>query len=220
IGGNIDRIEVQNILAEGDEEVEGITEDGNNSIAKSTFTAENLEKNESQTKSIVNEPDTEKRKEENATPTKVSATPPKSLAEYVETQTIATAHINQSHHLVKDLGDQISNGQPLNVHNLLDVAESICAGPMGTLRDMAAFSKLDCSPLGDLTEHPHNNPDFLAKKYYHPLYAHGVCRWPGCELPLDDMANFVKCTDDCHGCWGMLLNVDVAGEDVNRHSSG
>ncbi|XP_037810043.1 uncharacterized protein LOC119602535 isoform X2 [Lucilia sericata] len=202
---NIDRIEVQNILAEENEEAEGVTEDGNNSIARSTFGTGDLVTNESQTKSILNEPDIEKRKEDNVTPTKVPATPPKSLAEYVETQTIATTHvqnINQRHHLVKDLGDQILHGQPLNVHNLLDVAGSICAGPMGALCDMAAFSKLDCSSLGDLTEHTHNNPDFLAKKYYHPLYAHGVCRWPGCELPLDDMANFVKhlktehCLDD------------------------
>ncbi|XP_037810044.1 uncharacterized protein LOC119602535 isoform X3 [Lucilia sericata] len=204
-GDNIDRIEVQNILAEENEEAEGVTEDGNNSIARSTFGTGDLVTNESQTKSILNEPDIEKRKEDNVTPTKVPATPPKSLAEYVETQTIATTHvqnINQRHHLVKDLGDQILHGQPLNVHNLLDVAGSICAGPMGALCDMAAFSKLDCSSLGDLTEHTHNNPDFLAKKYYHPLYAHGVCRWPGCELPLDDMANFVKhlktehCLDD------------------------
>ncbi|XP_018795510.1 PREDICTED: uncharacterized protein LOC108972984 isoform X4 [Bactrocera latifrons] len=30
------------------------------------------------------------------------------------------------------------------------------------------------------------------KKYYHPLYAHGICRWPGCELTLNDFVAFVK----------------------------
>ncbi|XP_049316039.1 putative uncharacterized protein DDB_G0282133 isoform X2 [Bactrocera dorsalis] len=30
------------------------------------------------------------------------------------------------------------------------------------------------------------------KKYYHPLYAHGICRWPGCELALNDFVAFVK----------------------------
>ncbi|XP_050339817.1 putative uncharacterized protein DDB_G0282133 isoform X1 [Bactrocera neohumeralis] len=30
------------------------------------------------------------------------------------------------------------------------------------------------------------------KKYYHPLYAHGICRWPGCELALNDFVSFVK----------------------------
>ncbi|XP_037926078.1 myb-like protein I isoform X2 [Hermetia illucens] len=31
-----------------------------------------------------------------------------------------------------------------------------------------------------------------AEKYYHPLYAHGMCRWPGCELVLDDVSAFIK----------------------------
>lgn len=34
--------------------------------------------------------------------------------------------------------------------------------------------------------------EYNTKKYYHPLYAHGVCRWPGCELVLDDVGSFVK----------------------------
>uniref|UniRef100_A0A1B0G8V3 Uncharacterized protein n=1 Tax=Glossina morsitans morsitans TaxID=37546 RepID=A0A1B0G8V3_GLOMM len=39
---------------------------------------------------------------------------------------------------------------------------------------------------------PVNSHEFLTKKYYHPLFAHGVCRWPGCELGLQDINAFVK----------------------------
>lgn len=37
-----------------------------------------------------------------------------------------------------------------------------------------------------------NNNIYSPKKYYHPLYAHGICRWPGCELALNDFVAFVK----------------------------
>ncbi|XP_067613865.1 forkhead box protein P1-B-like isoform X2 [Eurosta solidaginis] len=30
------------------------------------------------------------------------------------------------------------------------------------------------------------------KRYYHPLYAHGICGWPGCEIDVNDFAIFVK----------------------------
>uniref|UniRef100_A0A1A9WYF0 Uncharacterized protein n=1 Tax=Glossina brevipalpis TaxID=37001 RepID=A0A1A9WYF0_9MUSC len=36
-----------------------------------------------------------------------------------------------------------------------------------------------------------NTHEFLTKKYYHPLFAHGVCRWPGCELDLEDINGFL-----------------------------
>jgi len=26
----------------------------------------------------------------------------------------------------------------------------------------------------------------------HPLYGHGVCKWPGCESVCDDFASFLK----------------------------
>ncbi|XP_054746591.1 myb-like protein AA isoform X3 [Anastrepha obliqua] len=37
-----------------------------------------------------------------------------------------------------------------------------------------------------------NKNTYSPKKYYHPLYAHGMCRWPGCELALNDFTAFVK----------------------------
>lgn len=93
-------------------------------------------------------------------------------------------------HIVKDLEQQILQGHQLNINSLLDVAGSLCAGPMGPLCDMAGFSKLDPTCFDDLKDE--SNQDFLTKKYYHPLYVHGVCRWPGCELPLENMSAFVK----------------------------
>ena len=26
----------------------------------------------------------------------------------------------------------------------------------------------------------------------HPLYGHGVCKWPGCETPAEDLVSFLK----------------------------
>lgn len=45
---------------------------------------------------------------------------------------------------------------------------------------------------GNPAQRNHLIDEYNTKKYYHPLYAHGVCRWPGCELVLDDVASFIK----------------------------
>lgn len=116
------------------------------------------------------------------------------LSSYVQTQTIATTHVqNVSQHLdhphplvdPNNLGQQISHGLHKSLHHLLEATGVKCVDSMGTLCDMEAFSKIDCKDT-------QSNQDYGPKKYYHPLYAHGVCRWPGCELPLEDMATFVK----------------------------
>ncbi|XP_032593352.2 forkhead box protein P1 [Drosophila grimshawi] len=41
-------------------------------------------------------------------------------------------------------------------------------------------------------EYNHIHDVFAIRKYYHPLFAHGICRWPGCEMDLEDIASFVK----------------------------
>ncbi|KAM7341287.1 forkhead box transcription factor P [Cochliomyia hominivorax] len=195
---NIEVEKVQGITAEGEDEIECEDENDNNSEAR-TFVEADSVNNVVYNKCKVNDlQDKEKRKENNITPARSPTSTPQPLAAYVDTQKIATTHVQNitqhlhQHHLVKDLEQQILQGQHINVNNLLDVAGSICAGPIGALCDMSVFSKLDCSLLGDIKDHSPNNQDFLAKKYYHPLYAHGVCRWPGCELPLEDMSTFVK----------------------------
>ncbi|XP_016975716.1 forkhead box protein P1 isoform X1 [Drosophila rhopaloa] len=41
--------------------------------------------------------------------------------------------------------------------------------------------------------------EFAMRKYYHPLFAHGICRWPGCEMDLEDITSFVKHLNTEHG---------------------
>ncbi|XP_036334929.1 uncharacterized protein LOC118745560 isoform X2 [Rhagoletis pomonella] len=37
-----------------------------------------------------------------------------------------------------------------------------------------------------------NTSTYSQNKYYHPLFAQGICHWPGCELALNDFTAFVK----------------------------
>ncbi|XP_034486248.1 forkhead box protein P1 [Drosophila innubila] len=48
-------------------------------------------------------------------------------------------------------------------------------------------------------EYNHIHDVFAVRKYYHPLFAHGICRWPGCEMDLEDIASFVKHLNTEHG---------------------
>ncbi|XP_033148941.1 forkhead box protein P1 [Drosophila busckii] len=48
-------------------------------------------------------------------------------------------------------------------------------------------------------EYNHLNDVFAIRKYYHPLFAHGICRWPGCEMDLEDIGSFVKHLNTEHG---------------------
>ncbi|XP_062121673.1 uncharacterized protein LOC133835663 isoform X1 [Drosophila sulfurigaster albostrigata] len=48
-------------------------------------------------------------------------------------------------------------------------------------------------------EYNHIHDVFAVRKYYHPLFAHGICRWPGCEMDLEDIASFVKHLNSEHG---------------------
>ncbi|XP_065370815.1 GATA zinc finger domain-containing protein 14-like [Calliphora vicina] len=175
---NIDREEVQDILlAERDGEIKDVKESDNNSELRLSFIDDGLVNNASQNELQLNVRQEEQNDDATLTNNETTHTH-QPISAYVEST--AHVHLNQRH-LVKDLEQQI------NVHNHFDVADNLCAGTMGSLCDMAAFSKLECSFLGDFKDQ-----DYLVKKYYHPLYAHGVCRWPGCELPLDDMSSFVK----------------------------
>jgi len=42
------------------------------------------------------------------------------------------------------------------------------------------------SDRGDLSERPISQPQ------QHPLYGHGVCKWPGCEVVCEDFPAFLK----------------------------
>lgn len=108
-------------------------------------------------------------------------------------QSPVNEHVNRQQ-LINHVGKQILSEEQTGVQNILDVGANLyVAEPKGALCDMAAYSKIDCSPHdSNHKDEAKTSTDFLTKKYYHPLYAHGVCRWPGCELPLEDMATFVK----------------------------
>ncbi|XP_013395195.1 Golgi-specific brefeldin A-resistance guanine nucleotide exchange factor 1 isoform X4 [Lingula anatina] len=41
-------------------------------------------------------------------------------------------------------------------------------------------------------------PDGGAAPGTHPLYGHGVCKWPGCDTPCDDFASFLKHINNEH----------------------
>ncbi|XP_055857932.1 uncharacterized protein LOC129920585 isoform X2 [Episyrphus balteatus] len=63
-----------------------------------------------------------------------------------------------------------------------------CMAGLGGIID--AIGNMGAS--GNPAPRNHLIDDYNTKKYYHPLYVHGVCRWPGCELVLDDVASFIK----------------------------
>ncbi|KAH8242649.1 hypothetical protein KR032_000860 [Drosophila birchii] len=48
-------------------------------------------------------------------------------------------------------------------------------------------------------DYSYMHDEFAMRKYYHPLFAHGICRWPGCEIDLEDIASFVKHLNSEHG---------------------
>lgn len=50
----------------------------------------------------------------------------------------------------------------------------------GRVADLPASPLLSCSL-------PHEEPP-----HSHPLYGHGVCKWPGCEAVCEDFPSFLK----------------------------
>lgn len=61
------------------------------------------------------------------------------------------------------------------------------AGLNRPLRDDISLSTTD-EKLQDGT----GNPAGGAMDKVHPLYGHGVCKWPGCEIICDDLQAFIK----------------------------
>lgn len=75
-----------------------------------------------------------------------------------------------------------------NYNKILDVIGGAGVGSLTA----SEFSINTAEPRLEPTAGAHLIENFNTKKYYHPLYAHGVCRWPSCELALEDVASFVK----------------------------
>ncbi|XP_043863790.1 forkhead box protein P1 isoform X5 [Drosophila mojavensis] len=100
---------------------------------------------------------------------------------------------------VPDFNSQIptSNGQQMHTMtpstdiNFYSFPEFISDQEKNILSDS---EKILRSKENDIynNEYNHIHDVFAIRKYYHPLFAHGICRWPGCEVDLEDIASFVK----------------------------
>lgn len=88
-------------------------------------------------------------------------------------------------------GQQINTMPPSGDMNFYSFPDFISDQEKTILSDA---EKLLRSKENDLygNEYNHIHDVFAVRKYYHPLFAHGICRWPGCEMDLEDIASFVK----------------------------
>ncbi|KAH8417369.1 hypothetical protein KR222_009878 [Zaprionus bogoriensis] len=105
-----------------------------------------------------------------------------------------------------EFGNQIQLAQTQQMHtmppngdmNFYNFPDFISDQEKNILSDT---EKLLRSKENDLygSEYNHIHDVFAVRKYYHPLFAHGICRWPGCEMDLEDIASFVKHLNSEHG---------------------
>ncbi|XP_030379927.1 forkhead box protein P1 [Scaptodrosophila lebanonensis] len=98
-------------------------------------------------------------------------------------------HIQQNHHLVPPAADLSFYG----------FSESLSDQERIIFSDADSF--LRTKDVADIcsTEYNHMHEEFAVRKYYHPLFAHGICRWPGCEMDLENIASFVRHLNSEHG---------------------
>ncbi|XP_054878919.1 forkhead box protein P1-B isoform X2 [Poeciliopsis prolifica] len=87
--------------------------------------------------------------------------------------------------------EERNNGSSNNGHRGLDLSSS--APPKNPVLNQHAATngqymshKRDGSALEELSPHSH------------PLYGHGVCKWPGCEAVFDDFQSFLKHLNNEH----------------------
>nr|XP_015202683.1 PREDICTED: forkhead box protein P1 isoform X2 [Lepisosteus oculatus] len=89
-------------------------------------------------------------------------------------------------------GTHVKDENTANSHGSLDLSTSAItspAPPKNTLINQHAST--NGQPMGhtpkresSLLEEPHHHS--------HPLYGHGVCKWPGCEAVFEDFQSFLK----------------------------
>nr|XP_036219485.1 putative uncharacterized protein DDB_G0282133 isoform X1 [Bactrocera oleae]XP_036219486.1 putative uncharacterized protein DDB_G0282133 isoform X1 [Bactrocera oleae]XP_036219487.1 putative uncharacterized protein DDB_G0282133 isoform X1 [Bactrocera oleae]XP_036219488.1 putative uncharacterized protein DDB_G0282133 isoform X1 [Bactrocera oleae]XP_036219489.1 putative uncharacterized protein DDB_G0282133 isoform X1 [Bactrocera oleae]XP_036219490.1 putative uncharacterized protein DDB_G0282133 len=84
------------------------------------------------------------------------------------------------------------SGAPMtpNFGGLLDAVSGSSGGSNDT--HCINYNGTNATTASHATNANSNKNTYSPKKYYHPLYAHGICRWPGCELTLNDFVAFVK----------------------------
>ncbi|XP_054091635.1 putative uncharacterized protein DDB_G0282133 isoform X2 [Zeugodacus cucurbitae] len=77
-----------------------------------------------------------------------------------------------------------------NFGGLLDAISGSCGGSNET--HSIGYNSTNTTAVNHATNDSGTKSTYSPKMYYHPLYAHGICRWPGCELALNDFVAFVK----------------------------
>ncbi|XP_033244701.1 uncharacterized protein LOC108154148 isoform X8 [Drosophila miranda] len=119
------------------------------------------------------------------------SSPISSFDESISTGPLGThsrMHISQGQHTIN----------PISEHSFYNVPEYISEQEKNIFSDSERFlrskNKDVCS-----NENDYVHDEFTMRKYYHPLFAHGVCRWPGCEMDLEDITSFVKHLNSEHG---------------------
>ncbi|XP_031699521.1 forkhead box protein P1-B isoform X6 [Anarrhichthys ocellatus] len=102
---------------------------------------------------------------------------------------VTTAHVKEEHH--HHHHNNNNNNSIHNGHRGLDLSSP--APPKNPLLNQHASTngqymshKRDGSSLEDHSPHSH------------PLYGHGVCKWPGCEAVFDDFYSFLKHLNNEH----------------------
>uniref|UniRef100_A0A3B5Q945 Forkhead box P1b n=1 Tax=Xiphophorus maculatus TaxID=8083 RepID=A0A3B5Q945_XIPMA len=94
---------------------------------------------------------------------------------------VTNAHVKEEH----------NNGSSNNGHRGLDLSSS--AAPKNPVLNQHAATNgqyMSHKRDGSVLEEP--------SPHSHPLYGHGVCKWPGCEAVFDDFQSFLKHLNNEH----------------------
>lgn len=59
----------------------------------------------------------------------------------------------------------------------------------GLLNSIVSSRRLEMNGTGPMDDKP---LDVSCNDKAHPLYGHGVCKWPGCEVICEDYQAFLK----------------------------
>ncbi|XP_046865977.1 forkhead box protein P1 isoform X1 [Drosophila willistoni] len=121
------------------------------------------------------------------------SSPASSIGESQTTAQFAAAsshniHLPQGQHMMAPIPD-------LNFYNMPDM---MAEQEKLIMSDAERFLRSKENEMCN-NEYTHMHDEFAMRKFYHPLFAHNVCRWPGCEMDLEDITAFVKHLNSEHG---------------------
>ncbi|KAL6111310.1 foxp1 [Pungitius sinensis] len=110
---------------------------------------------------------------------------------------VTNAHVKEEHHHHHHHNNNNNNSSSTTTTN------SINNGHRGL--DLSS----PATPKNPLNQHASTNGQYMSHKrdgstledpspHSHPLYGHGVCKWPGCEAVFDDFYSFLKHLNNEH----------------------